>query len=550
MAKRKSFSKTHSVKRLPKGLPTRAKNNTTTSNNNPFELTQRRKRPKFAVHNRTTTVSGTNNTNVKRVDTQRQSALAAALQQQRKANVFSDQRIGEHELSNDAKNLARLVRERARQSKRLSQYALNDEIDDEGVLLTHKGQAIRDMSAVDHVVLSDDEEDGDLDAYDTALHFGGGREDAQFNATYGGNSTGSSGALLSAYAQKKQDLDDRIQRRKVMKLERLQAKEEQVDHFEAMDQSFQDLSGLLQFRDKEQEIRQRAQARREGAVPADDQEYDDWDREMKQYLYSTRKVAATDRTKTPEEIAQEEAERLRQLETRRLARMNGDIDDELDDHHSKGKRKHRVSTADALDDDDDDDEEEATNQRTTRFTSEGLVYVDRDGVVLGKVGEMDAADETNDNSEDEEEEEEEEDTEDLPFREYNVGDQVTANYRAKEQYGGQEAWYSGVISKVRGDSSDMRTYNIEYDDGDFEEDVEPQYIRPVEDKTPEADSISEPSKDREVDLRRKRQKAMAEARYVYQLCSVFWVQCLIVSRVSIRWTFQFMVYASCVDLNL
>jgi nucleolar protein 14 len=505
MAKRKSFSKTHSVKRLPKGLPTRAKSNTTTSLNNPFELTQQRKRPKFAVHNRTTTLTYQN---AKHQDAPRQSALAAALQQQRKANVFSDQRIGEPALSNDAQNLARLVRERARQSQRRSRYALPDDEGGEergGVLLTHRGQAIRDMSAVDHVVLSDDDDDeGDLDAYDTALHFGGGRADAQFQATYGGlGGSGGGGALLSAYAQKKQDLDDRIQRRQALKLQRLQAKEEQVDRFEALDQSFATLAGLLQFRDKEAELRQRAQARRDGAVPADDAEYDDWDREMKQYLYgATRKVAATDRTLTPQDIAQQEAERLRELETRRLARMHGDLDDADEDGTKKGKRQRHKVTADALDE--DDEEGALMQQRTTRFTSEGLVYVDRDGVVLGKVGEM-----NEDNSEDGDE-----DTEDGAIREYHVGDKVTANYRAKEQYGGQEAWYSGVISKVVGHSADARTYGIEYDDGDFEEGVEPQYIRPLEEKTLEKESSSEPSKDHEVELRRKRQKAMAEARYV------------------------------------
>ena len=494
MAKRKSFSKTHSVKRLPKGLPTRSNGGSA----NPFEISQRMKRPKFAVHNRSTTLSS----NAPRVDTQRQSALAAALQQQRKANVFSDQRIGERgDVSNDAKNLARLVRERARQSKRISQYALEE---DEPVLLTHKGQAIRDMSEVDHVLLSDDDdEDGDLDAYDTEMHFGGGREDAQFNATYGS----SVGNLSTAYEQRKQDLDDRIMRRKAMKLDRLKAKEEQVDHFEAMDQSFQELSGLLQFRDKEQEIRQRAQARRTGAFLPEDQEYDDWDREMKQYIYGERKVAATDRTKTPEEIAKEEAERLQQLETRRLARMNGEFDD--DEDQRVPRKKGRTVTADALDDEDDDGED-ASTQRTTRFTSEGLVYVDREGVILGKVSEMDHLDEKNTDELDEDS------TNSLPVREYQVGDKVSANYRAKEQYAGQESWYAGVIVKVVDDSSGERTYNIEYDDGDFEEGVEPQFIRSAEEESIEKTS-SEHLKDREVALRRQRQKAIDEARYVCML---------------------------------
>ena len=126
----------------------------------------------------------------------------------------------------------------------------------------------------------------------------------------------------------------------------------------------------------------------------------EWDKEMKEYLFD-RKVKATDRTKTPEEIAKEEADRLHTLETRRLARMNGDFEnDDFDDisgdeeTHTKSKKKKRsknsIATAEKLDDSDDD--EHNVDQTKVRFTSEGLVHVDKNGKVVGKVENDDLAD--------------------------------------------------------------------------------------------------------------------------------------------------------------
>jgi nucleolar protein 14 len=66
----------------------------------------------------------------------------------------------------------------------------------------------------------------------------------------------------------------------------------------------------------------------------------EWNLEMKQIMMKPKRAAATDRTKTPEEIAKEESERLHEMETRRLARMNGDFEqDDLDDISVDGNNK-------------------------------------------------------------------------------------------------------------------------------------------------------------------------------------------------------------------
>ena len=163
-------------------------------------------------------------------------------------------------------------------------------------------------------------------------------------------------------------------------------KESQVEAFETMDESFKELASMLTFRDKDKERRDRELAKQAGTLTEEDREMAAWDKEMKTYLFE-RRVKATDRTKTPEEIATEEAERLHELETRRLARMNGDFDNDdfsdisdADDGPKGSKRKKRKPnpSGDDLGDDWDDDEDDK-DELETRFTADGLVLVDKDG---------------------------------------------------------------------------------------------------------------------------------------------------------------------------
>ena len=116
-----------------------------------------------------------------------------------------------------------------------------------------------------------------------------------------------------------------IARRKAMKAEKMEAKETQIDTFEKMDDNFGELSALLRYRKNE----------KRPLIPPkptqEDLEMNEWNSELRQMM-SKPKKRATDRTKTPEEIAKEESERLHELETRRLARMNGDFkEDDLSD---------------------------------------------------------------------------------------------------------------------------------------------------------------------------------------------------------------------------
>ena len=69
----------------------------------------------------------------------------------------------------------------------------------------------------------------------------------------------------------------------------------------------------MNFRDEEKDRKENREALKAGTLSAEEKEMDHWEKEMKGYLVFDRKVKATDRTKTPEEIAKEEAERLHEL---------------------------------------------------------------------------------------------------------------------------------------------------------------------------------------------------------------------------------------------
>ena len=135
------------------------------------------------------------------------------------------------------------------------------------------------------IILSDDDDD-DLDKVDTMLHFGGGKFDKSNPTTdgYYGASTSSTAlrdAMGDAYRSRKQELEERIMHKKLLKAEKMKRKEDQVETFETMDESFAELAGLLQFRDKERERVERSEKRKKGLLDVEELEMDAWDKEMK-----------------------------------------------------------------------------------------------------------------------------------------------------------------------------------------------------------------------------------------------------------------------------
>ena len=134
------------------------------------------------------------------------------------------------------------------------------------------------------IILSDDDDDN-LDKVDTMLHFGGGKFDKSNPTTdgyYGASTSSTSNRDMGdAYRSRKQELEERILQKKLAKAEKLKRKEDQVETFETMDESFAELAGLLQFRDKERERVEKSEKRKRGLLDVEEMEMDAWDKEMK-----------------------------------------------------------------------------------------------------------------------------------------------------------------------------------------------------------------------------------------------------------------------------
>ncbi|KAL7536701.1 hypothetical protein ACHAXR_007349 [Thalassiosira sp. AJA248-18] len=385
------------------------------------------------------------------------------------------------------------------------------------------------------MILSDDDDD-DLDKVDTMLHFGGGkfdRDNAREQGAYGGMmGNGSTTDMGQVYRSRKEELEERIMRKKMMKAEKMKRKEDQAETFETMDESFGELAQLLQFRDKEDERKKQFEAKKKGTLSQEDREMDAWDKEMKEYLFE-RRVAATDRTKTPEELAKNEADKLHALESKRLARMAGDFlsEDEFSDvseddgdnndkRRKKRKKNGKLGTEKKKKDysnpeemsDSDDDDGGKEEEHEVQFTADGLMYVDKHGKVVGKVGDEDEKDSGGGDKSSEEEDDDDleesgsddgESDHDLggsddeasavdnpsssddddnstdSTLEFKKGMAIQGNYRATEQYGSKAHWYNGTITAVHKDSKGDTLYDVTYEDGDFEEGIVSKNVRPV-----------------------------------------------------------------------
>jgi hypothetical protein len=88
---------------------------------------------------------------------------------------------------------------------------------------------------------------------------------------------------------------------------------------------------------------------------------------------------------------------------------------------------------------------------------------------------------------------------------------VSGNYRATEQFDGHEAWYDAKITQVHLRKDGSVKYDVEYDDGDFEEDMIPENVRPIA-KTPEEKEKIEGDQRNDEEILLKRKKAKEKAR--------------------------------------
>lgn len=164
-----------------------------------------------------------------------------------------------------------------------------------------------------------------------------------------------------------------IQKSKFHRHERQKAKDEDETLREELDEELGDIRSLLKVLPNKRsslpsqsKLFQNSMAPPSSAKSGEEEEEEAYDKNVRELVYDKRS-RPSDRTKTEEEIATEEKERLERAERHRLRRMRGIDSDTEDSDEDESKKKRRRSedlenlAGSGLDEDDEDDDLEEEN---------------------------------------------------------------------------------------------------------------------------------------------------------------------------------------------
>ncbi|XP_033104481.1 nucleolar protein 14-like [Anneissia japonica] len=236
-----------------------------------------------------------------KANNKRKETLLKEYLNRKKSNLFVDKRLGENDpnMSVEEKMMQRFAFEKQKSHEKSAAYNLNEEED-----LTHYGQSIADIEQFEDQEESDHDEDGKLNAdYVEQEHFGGllTRKKPE--------------SQESKPKSREEIFDEIIAKSKREKYDRKQEKEEVTDMREKLDDEWKAVSQLLSKAKRKQEDTEVTKS-------------DDYDIAVRSLLYDM-KAKATDRLKTPEEIAKLEKLRLEKLEEDRQRRMKGILEEDV-----------------------------------------------------------------------------------------------------------------------------------------------------------------------------------------------------------------------------
>lgn len=278
--------------------------------------------------------------------------------------------------------------------------------------LTHYGQSLAEMDDFDDtgLRLSDDEESGQLSKdLVSQMHFGGFDDDKQVDED-------------GKPKSRAEIMKEIIAKSKYHKYERQMEKRADEDMREDLDEELKDIRELLDTKPKRKPLvsqsalfaRQYAEADEKEQEKEEEEKnnnYADYD-QLLQELARDKRAMATDRTKTEEEIALDEKEKLEKAERARKRRMEGLDSESEDEGKFKNNRKRRKGEQPQGDDLDDDYLEELDDE--VNRLGAGLTLEDIQNAAADEDEESGDEDEDNDEEDDDEEEEgsEEEDEDD------------------------------------------------------------------------------------------------------------------------------------------
>lgn len=394
----------------------------------------------------------------------RKKTLLKEYEQSGKASVFVDKRIGEQNdsLGEFDKAILRSKREHQMKIKKTSKYNLSD--DEEDDLDVYGGLRDDFDDEVEHG--SDDDADQAEDR-SSMLRLGRKSVDADI-------AEGEENRLKS----KKEVMEEIIQKSKFFKEQKAREKEENEKLVEQLDKDFESLvhsdalSSLTQPNklnalkalvnpNFSKELKKKEDISN-SKVPKQD-EPDIYDKLVSEMAFEMR-ARPSDRTKTPEEIAEEEKERLERLEQERQDRMHAnddaseedDDDSEDDDKPPTNKRSH-VSGDDLGDSFTVDDK--SPNKKG--WVDEILGKNDTDDTEDEDSGNSDESDESEDDEGGTEDEGDDGKAESLKDWEQSDDDDIGADLLNEENKSDEEGGEDNKLHDGIGDKKDERLVNSE-----------------------------------------------------------------------------------------
>ncbi|KAH0544459.1 hypothetical protein FGG08_001356 [Glutinoglossum americanum] len=322
---------------------------------NPFEVTALgRGREKFQVTTNKTLsgrgLKGRPGVTKSLGEENRKNTLLLEMQRRKKVGGIIDRRFGENDptMTPEERMLERFTKEKQKRYRNGAVFDLED--GEEEDQLTHFGQTL----SFDNGKAIDDFEEGDLELLDEDDRSSDGglnkRKRGQSPGLENGNDGDDGNELPERKKSKAEVMKEVIAKSKFHKFERQQARDADEELREDLDKELPNLLGLLRGGNlPPPSIPDLMSAKVDGSgmnparaammISTDkaqaDKQYDMRLREMA----LDRRSKPTERTKTEEEKAEEEARRLQELEEERLRRMRGEVSDgeeELDATEGNG----------------------------------------------------------------------------------------------------------------------------------------------------------------------------------------------------------------------
>ena len=291
----------------------------------------------------------------------RKKTILTEFKYKNRVGAFRDKRFGETDpnMTPEERMLERFALEKRSRAEKSAVYNLDDHEEE----LTHFGQALSNLENIDeHDPRLDDDDTKDRD-YTRDLHFGG-PENANDNRK-------------RSYKEIMQEV---ITKSKFHKVDRQKLKEETEMLRQDLNDDFDSIRELLMDTKQKESVPVSKKADKDAEIS---KSFDDYDVFVRQLIHEKR-ARPTDRLKTEDEIAKEEADKLIQLEKKRKRGMKGP-DESGADRQISGDALGDLGFYQGSSGEDDGDSNSDDDSASDEGEQEALVYKDGKLVNPGKI---------------------------------------------------------------------------------------------------------------------------------------------------------------------